>query len=332
MNSVQQLRHVFRKQLFLRGILSAIATLLLIAILALLTFDLQVWWFHALPWLNSPATWFRTQDPWNFFFIVFIFVNVIGYSRQVQGVFFDRHNAHVLVKLSAHELASSESPAAEVGKRRAALNGRRRLLESVLSLDPLFWAMGSLVLAFVLLGHYWAAASIILEAVAIVILIPFMMKKFTELRSNIGEDEEDEAPGSASVPVNLELSPQELKARRQALRDPDVRAHHERNRAEQSLADAAERMMALINRPLVRLRIGWPVIAIAATAVGVISVSLITEMSIGGDLPARATLLILLLVLASSTSLRVAQNSEDLAFFASALEQIMTSPDGSETL
>ena len=328
-DSVHELRKAFRRQLVVRGLFSAILTLFLIFLLSLLTFDISAWWFQILPLLANWSEWIKNQNPWNFFFIIFILANAINYAKQIQGVFLDRHNAKILVKLSEADLQQSLNPGNEIGKRRAELNGRRRLLESLLIFEPLLWSIGSLILAFIILGHFLAAASLCIATVAIVALIPRMRQKFTNLRDV--SQEEEEVNFSQEI-AQEQISPEQLKIQRLNSKNPEVQFQRARERAEENLAKAADRMMTLINRPLVRIKIGWPVVAIAAAAVGSITISLITEMSSSGELPERATLLILLLALSSNSALKAAQHSEDLSFFSSALDQIMSSEDGAETL
>lgn len=333
MKSILDLRKVFRFQLISRGIISAVVTLFFIFLLGVITADLKAWWFDALPILRGLATWIKAQDPWNFFILIFLFVNIVNILQQVQGVFIDRHNAKILINKSAEELEQSDDPAASMGKRRAMMNGRRRMLESLYRFEPLTWSIGALVIAFIVLHHYLAAAALIAEVAVVFFLLPRMIRKFDAIRSLTSESEDEEGepePRTADSAGNL--SPEERKARRLALQDPEERARRSKERAESNLADAAERMMALVNRPLIRLKIGWPVIVTAAATVALITVSTISEMSLNGDLPARATLLIMLLAFTANYSLRFAQMSEDLAFFASALDQITNSPDGAETI
>lgn len=334
MNLITELRGLFRGQLILRGALASTSTVLLVLALGLITADEASWWFNLIPAFGSVSTWLKAQNPWNLFLFMFIGVNLITYTQQVQGVLLDRYNAKVLIQQSMNELNSSADPLAEISKRRALLGARRRLLESILKFDPFVWRLVALAIALSVLGHWWAGVFLLVEGVLIFILLPRMISGFEQIRAR--QQESSEAENSDSAPLEqsqpAQLSADERKILRQRMQDPEERAKIGRLKAQQNLNGSAQKMMTLVNRPLIRLRVGWPAIALAGLTVAGVTVTTIADMSSRGELPERSTLLILLLVLTSNIALRLAQSSEDLAFFASTLEEISESEDGSETL
>jgi hypothetical protein len=91
-------------------------------------------------------------------------------------------------------------------------------------------------------------------------------------------------------------------------------------------------MFVIINRPLIRLKVAWPILTAAAVSVAAMAVLTIHDMGSAGELPQKATLLILLLALTGRMCLQAAQNLEDLAFFASMLQGVHDSEDGRENL
>jgi uncharacterized membrane protein len=128
---------------------------------------------------------------------------------------------------------------------------------------------------------------------------------------------------------------QELRAKRAAMTSSDhetERQRRARERAEERLTASADRMFMLINRPIVRLRIAWPILVAAAVTVAGVATLTISDMARAGQLPQQGTLLILLLVLASRSCLTLAQHWEDLSFFTASLVRINESDTGQDTL
>lgn len=328
MNSVKLLRSVFRIQLIVRGLVSAVLIFLLVTIFALLTADLSSWWFDSLPILNSLSTWVRSHNPWDFFLFVFVVLSLLGYFRQVQGVLYDRYNARILVSLSRAELAASDSPKSAVGKKRSELNGRRRLLESLLKFDPLIWSLVGLLIVLLAFQHFFAAVILGTMASVIFLYLPIMIRRFMSM-SETDKVSDDFSSNSGALDSYLEP---EKNSNGLGKTPAASKTQRDRERAEQNLFDSAERMFTLVNRPLVRIRVSWPLILVALVSVTLIAATLISEMSAGGSLPDKGTLLILLLVLTSNIVLRFAQSAEDLAFFAAALELIESSEDGYESI
>jgi hypothetical protein len=105
-----------------------------------------------------------------------------------------------------------------------------------------------------------------------------------------------------------------------------------RERAQSNLDNAAERIFIVVNRPLVKMKIGWPVAVFAAIAVAGVAAITVGDMARAGALPAQGTLLLMLLVLTGRTCLAIAQNLEDLAFYGSAMRATALSEDGQDTL
>jgi hypothetical protein len=326
--------------LALRGLVSAVLTLLVIVVFWMLTAEKTNWWFRSIPELSVFATWLKSQNPWNLFLFIFLGVNAMNYVQQVQGVLIDRFNGRVLITMSNEEMNASEDPGLEMGKRRALLGGRRRVLESLIKFDPLVWSLAALVITFALLGHLWSVLFLLVEGAFILWFLPRMIVRFDRAREERSQKAAiddaarglapEEAPRDVAVPE--ELTREERRQRRELAQDPAAKARISREKAERSLATAAERMMAIIDRPLVRLKVGWPVIVMAMGAVTGVVIVTITEMSASGDLPEKGTLLILLILLTSNIALRVAQSAEDLAFFTSSLNEMNESEDGSESL
>jgi hypothetical protein len=292
-----------------RGVLAASVTALLVFAFGLITASTSSWWFDAAPWMRQLATWVRASNPWDFFVIVFIVINGFHYVQVVQGVFIDRYNLRALVELSRTELSNDTASKPNANMYRALLGGRRRLLESVIRFDPAQWALGALILSFVLLGHTWSALVILAFGLFITWFIPRMIMRFTQRREKY----------LTETRARLELKPNERP------KDPV-------ERVERSIENTAERLTVFVNRPLERFRVGWPVLVGAAGTVAAVATLTIADMQRASELPSRATLLILMLVLTARVTLSSAQHSEDLAFFASALAEIEESEDGTETL
>jgi hypothetical protein len=309
-------------------LVSAVLIFLLVTIFALLTADLSSWWFDSLPILNSLSTWVRSHNPWDFFLFVFVVLSLLGYFRQVQGVLYDRYNARILVSLSRAELAASDSPKSAVGKKRSELNGRRRLLESLLKFDPLIWSLVGLLIVLLAFQHFFAAVILGTMASVIFLYLPIMIRRFMSM-SETDKVSDDFSSNSGALDSYLEP---EKNSNGLGKTPAASKTQRDRERAEQNLFDSAERMFTLVNRPLVRIRVSWPLILVALVSVTLIAATLISEMSAGGSLPDKGTLLILLLVLTSNIVLRFAQSAEDLAFFAAALELIESSEDGYESI
>lgn len=331
MHLIKEIRSLFRGQLALRGTVAAGVTFAVVLAFWIVTADVTNWWFRSIPELSALSTWLKSQNPWNLFLFIFIGVNAVNYAQQVQGVFVDRLNARVLIRISNEELNSSEDPGQGSGKRRALLGGRRRVLESLIKFDPLLWSLAALALSFFLLGHVWPGLLLVIEGVFILWFFPRMIVRFDRARDRPATPEE--APGDVQViSPATDLTREERRQRRDQAQDPIEKARISREKAEENLAAATEKIMALVDRPLVRIKVGWPAIVVAVSVVTAVALLTIAEMTLSGDLPEKGTLLILLIVLTSNIALRTAQSSEDLAFFASSLNEMNESEDGSESL
>jgi len=337
MTETKLLRHTFRAQLRARGLIAAGLTVGLILAFGLITADFSAWWFDAMPWLRNASAWVKAQNSWDLFIFVFLGLTVISYGQQLQMVLLDRHNGRVLVNLSESELRAAEDPLAGMGKRRALLTSRRRVLESLLKSEPTIYSMVTLIVCFAILGHPVAAVVLALFVVISFFLYPVMQRTFDRYRL---PDETDEESGVIETVQPDETSTDDAESRQGATAEQRLsqkervarRIQSRRDRAERNLRDSAERMFVIINRPLIRLKVGWPILAAAGISVAAMAVLTIHDMGSAGELPERATLLILLLALTSRTCLQTAQNLEDLAFFASMLEGVKHSDDGRENL
>ena len=292
-----------------RGALAAGITVAFVFAFGLITSNMSAWWFDAFPWMRELALWVRASNPWDFFVVVFIFVNAFHYLQVVQGVYFDRFNLAALVALSKSELAAEKTSDPNPNLYRALLGGRRRLLESIIRFDPTLWSLGALTVSFAVLGHWWSALCVAAFGGTVVWLIPRMITKFTRRRESalsLHRERQDENP-------------------RGRVKDP-------RERTDRSIDETAARLAVFVNRPIERLRVGWPILVAAAAAVAAVAAFTVSDMQRTGELPARATLLILMLVLTARSTLSSAQQGEDLAFFASALTEMEESEDGTETI
>lgn len=337
MTQTQLLRRTFRTQLRVRGFIAAGMTAGLILAFGLITADFSAWWFDAMPWLRNTSAWVKDQNSWDLFVFVFLVLTVISYSQQLLMVLFERHNGRVLVELSESELRASKNPLADMGKRRALLMSRRRVLESLLKAEPTIYGVVTLIVCLVILGHPFVAAVLALFVAVSFFLYPHMQRTFDRYRLPDEMDEEsgetetlqssdtdtDDPEAQHGAKVATQLSHEDRVARRVQSR---------RERAERNLQDSAERMFMIINRPLIRLKVAWPILTAAAVSVAAMAVLTIHDMGSAGELPQKATLLILLLALTGRMCLQAAQNLEDLAFFASMLQGVHDSEDGRENL
>ncbi len=363
MNQLRTLRRLFRTQLRTRGFIAATVTVSLIFGFALITADFHAWWFSTFPWLKSASGWVKAQDSWDLFVYVFLGVTLVGYLQQIQSVLLDRHNGRVLVKLGEDEIAAETFGPESVGKPTALLGSRRRALESLFRADPGVYSLLTLVIALVALGHPFSGAVLIVFAGFLIWYFRRMVKSFTALHDagendgeeqneNLLSDEEDRddvgqlpataEPTSGNKPRGRALTKEERRARREAMltarrlqnsEEEGARAvERARERAGQRLSQSAERMFTIINRPMVRLRIGWPILVAGAVAVAGVATITIQDMASAGDLPERGTLLVLLLVLTARSCMTLAQYWEDLAFFTASLALIDESATGQEAL
>lgn len=363
MNQLRTLRRLFRKQLRARGLIATAVTVALILGFAVITADFHAWWFTAFPWLTSASVWVKGQDSWDLFVYVFLGVTLVGYLQQIQSVLLDRHNGRVLVKLGEDEIAAESFGPESLSKPTALLGARRRALESLFRADPGMYSLLTLVLALVILGHPLSGALLVIFAVFLVWYFRRMVKSFIALHDsgesdaevqndNVLRDEEELAESgqlpattkrsAAERPRGQGLTREERRARREAMlaerrlqdsvEDKTRALERARERAAQRLSQSAERMFTIINRPVVRLRIGWPILVAGAAAVAGVAAITIQDMAGSGDLPERGTLLVLLLVLTARSCMTLAQYWEDLAFFTASLALIDESDSGQEAL
>jgi hypothetical protein len=357
MEQLRQLRQLFRAQLRIRGIVAASVVVLLVLAFALITADFDAWWFDVMPGLTGASSWVKGQNSWDLFVFVFIAVNLFGYLQQIQMVLLDRHNGRILVELSRQEIDSAVTSRGNLGKPSALLGARRRALESLFRADAGFYSLTVLVIAFLVLGHPISALLLACFGIFVVLFFPRMVKAFVALNEpQEGEEGEtlDSEPDTIVETQSLsqaveheptktqELTRDERRARRQALRAKRAamtpseyeteRQQRARAKAEVRLTASANRMFTIINRPIVRLRIGWPITVAGALTVAGVATITINDMATAGQLPQQGTLLILLLVLAGRSCLTLAQHWEDLSFFTASLVRIHESDTGQESL
>jgi hypothetical protein len=192
----------------------------------------------------------------------------------------------------------------------------------------LVWSLVGLLIVLVAFQHFFAAVILGTMASVIFLYLPIMIHRFMSMS---GTDKILDDFSSNPSALDSYVEP-EKNTDRLGKTPAASKTQRDRERAEQNLYDSAERMFTLVNRPLVRIRVSWPLIVVALVSVTLIAATLISEMSANGSLPDKGTLLILLLVLTSNIVLRFSQSAEDLAFFAAALELIESSEDGSESI
>ena len=305
MTEIAFLARRFWLQLTLRSALTSLGVAVIVSAFVLLTSPLEAWWFRAFPALQDAGRYVQGHNPWDFFVFAFIVTTALGYMRQVQDTLVDRFNLAALVKISGSDLDESETPMRDLGAVRATLGARRRLLESLLAFAPA--AVQVLVVGVILMLNQLVVAGVLCIVVlgGVAIAVPWMTRRFSLRRSQV------------------------LHRLGETTR---VRTKDKTLRARQAFLLSAGRLEILVNRPLERLRVGWPVLLFAMFGGAAIAVSLIDGMAAAGDLPDRSTLLIVFLILAARAVLWAAQRSEDLAFFATAVEQISDSEDGGESL
>ena len=327
MNELRELRHVFRAQLRARGLLAAATTLTLVFAFGIITADLKSWWFDILPWLTDLSKWVKSQDSWDLFVYVFIGVAVFGNVQKIQSVLLDRYNGRILLQLSESEVEKVSASPRSVSKPANLLGARRRALEALFRSEPGMYSFLVLVVALAILGHPFSALLLVAFGALLFLYFAPMTRRFVALKEPIEEEGEPLEPLEAEteLPQSQKQTP-EAMANQEADRDLRLRA-----RAQQRLSVSAERLFMLINRPLVRLRIGWPILVGALVTVAGVATFTIHDMASWGQLPERGTLLILLLVLTGRSCLTLSQHWEDLAFFASSLEIINESDTGKET-
>ncbi len=305
MTEIAFLAHRFWRQLLVRSLLASLGVVLVASAFIILTSSLEEWWFTAVPPLRTAGTYIQGHNPWDFFIFAFIVTTGLGYLRQIVDALADRRNLATLVSISSSVLDESERPMRDLGAVRATLGARRRLLESLLSFAPA--ASQLLVVGVILLLNRLVVSGLLCVAVllGVVVAVPWMTARFSRRRAEVLE-----RLGERS---------------RERIKDRTLRARR-------AFTISTGRLQILVNRPLERLRVGWPVLLFAALGGSLIALSVIGGMSAAGDLPQRSTLLIVFLVLAARAALSAAQRSEDLAFFATAVEQINDSDDGGESL
>jgi len=181
------------------------------------------------------------------------------------------------------------------------LGGRRRLLDSIIRFDPTLWSLATLSVCFLFFGHVWSALVVLAYGSLVASFVPRMVTHFNS---------------------------RHVQRQKEALaRRPIERPKSSHDRASRSMTDVNDRLVTFVNRPLERLRVGWPVAAAAALTVVSVALFTITDMTAAGELPARATLIIVLLALTSRTALSTAQQGENVAFFAAAVNQAEESDD-----
>ncbi len=297
MKVITQLRQRFWVQIVMRGAFQSAIILVILALVSFLTRKELHTLRLGIPAAEPLSQWLSHSSSWDLFAYIFVVTTLFHYLGQLVGVFADRFNLRKLANWSLTDLDAS-APAGMAGTEAArparvisAVMGlRRRTLQAVLRSDPAFIATITLVACLVLLGHYWAGAVLALFSIFAMSYIPVMIRSFQKV----------------AVRTNAAL---------QASADRGISTTG--NGGEKAIRLAESRLATIVNRPLVRIQVGWPVLVGAIACVSFVAFAEINFMVRHDLLPASSALLIAILALVARSSLSLARDTEDAAFFAS---------------
>lgn len=285
----------FSLQLTLRAAMSALTLSVVLLAFLLLTSPLDAGWFERFPSLLPTGEFIQEHEPWDFFIAAFMISTAMGYARQFLDARIDRMNLNKLVAISSTVLDESSEPMETLAIVRAALSARRRLLESLLSLAPAAVQVVVVAIALSLNGLASAAATCIAILLGVIGSVPWMAARFTRRRAALTATQGEEESGR--------------------IKDKAARARRAFNRT-------TGRLRVVVDRPIERLRVGWPVFGITALGGALAAFLIVDGMTRADELPQRSTLLIVFLVISAGGLLRVAQRAEDVAFFATIASRI----------
>lgn len=293
MHEVGLLRRTFLVQLWTRGLGSAALSFALIAFFALLTSVDETALLAAIPGMTELRALVQRLQPWELFVVVFLVGAVVDAAKRVQVAALDRYNLRRLVELGRAELVDDDDPRAALKLARMRLTGRRRLLEELLRFDPAIITLAAVAVALLLVGLPVPALLYAAWAVTVPALLPWLVARMNTRRERI----------AASAPSPREWTREERKA------DPAAFA-------DERLEAAAQTSLEIVNRPVDRLRVAWPIISLGSAVVVAASIASIIALA---DQTGRALLLIVAIVVAARAATRVVGSAEQLAFFASVL-------------
>lgn len=301
MLEVARLRRLFGLQLLVRGLGGAALAFALIAFAELLTSPEESALMAVIPGLSELRSLVQAVQPWELFVVVFLLGALLDAVKRVQAAALDRYNLRRLVELGRTELAEGDDPRAALRIARARLTGRRRMLEELLLFDPAVITLAAVGLVLGLIGLPIPALLCASWALVVVALLPWLIARMSTRRSQ----------AAARAPRPREWTRAERRA------DPAAFA-------DERLDVAARSSLDIINRPVDRLVVAWPIILLGAIVVAATSIAAILQLA---PQPGRALLLIVVIVVSARAAGRLVSSAEQLAFFAS----VVTLPLGEAT-
>lgn len=300
MHEIALLRRTFMAQLLARGLVGAALSFSLIAFFALLTAGVEPPQLAAIPGMSELRVLVQSLHPWELFVAVFLIGAVIDALKRVQTAALDRYNLRRLVALGRAELAAHENPREGVKLAKSRLTGRRRMLEELLSFDPAIITLAAVALALAFIGLPVPALLYGVWALAVPAMLPWLIARMNTRRDLI----------AARTPAPRVWSREERQADAAAFADDRLEA-------------AAQSSLQIVNRPVDRLFVAWPIIALGAVVV--VAASIASIIALAGQ-EGRALLLIIVIVVAARSATQLVSSAEQLSFFAS----VLTHPVGDD--
>jgi len=292
-HEVALLRRTFFVQLLARGLVGGALSFSLIAFFALLTSVDEPPLLAAIPGMSELRSLVQSLQPWELFVAVFLIGVGVDALKRVQTAALERYNLQRLVSLGRAELAQHDDPREGVKLARTRLTGRRRMLEELLSFDPAIITLAAVALALVFVGLPLPAMLYAAWALAVPALMPWVVTRMNARRDVV----------AAAAPPPRTWSREERQA--------DLAGF-----ANERLSAAAVSSLQIINRPVDRLVVAWPVIVLGGIVVA--AASILSIVALAGQ-QGQALLLIITIVVSARSATRLVGSAEQLAFFASVL-------------
>lgn len=293
MGEIALLRRTFIVQLLARGLAGAALSFTLIAFFALLTTRDEPPILAAIPGMSELRALVQTLQPWELFVAVFLIGALVDALKRVQTAALDRYNLRRLVALGRRELSEHDDPRQSIKLARTRLTGRRRMLEELLTFDPAIITLAAVAVALAVIGLGVPAVLYAVWALAIPALLPWVIRRMNARRELI----------ASRAPTPRSWSREERQADGAAF-------------ADDRLSIAAQSSLEIVNRPVDRLIVAWPVIALGVSVV--VAASIASIIALAGT-EGRALLLIIVIVVAARSATKLVASAEQLAFFASVL-------------
>ncbi len=294
MLEVARLRRLFGLQVIVRGLIGAAVAFAVIAFAELLTSPEESVVVTALPGMSELRLFVQTVQPWELFVVVFLIGALLDAVKRVQAAALDRHNLRRLVDLERAELAELgelDDLRSALRIARSRLTGRRRMLEELLQFDPAVMTLAAAGIVLGLIGLPVPALLCASWALLVAVLLPVLVTRMNARRTRV----------SARAPRSREWTRAERRA------DPTAFA-------DERLTVAARGSLDIINRPVDRLVVAWPVILLGTVVVATSSIAAIFQLA---PQPGRALLLIVVIVVVARSASRLVSSAEQLAYFAS---------------